>query len=107
MHPRIEREKKIVNLMISNFCLDVHEKKELCEECNELRDYAEKRLLSCPFIKNKPVCSSCNIHCYNKHQQDKIKDVMRTVGPRMIYSHTKDALWYLFYKFIHKNQRIA
>jgi len=107
MHPRINREKRIINLMISNFCLDVHESNELCEDCNELKDYAEKRLLSCPFIKNKPVCSNCNIHCYNKHQQDKMKQVMRTVGPKMIYTHTRDALWYFFYKFMHKYQRIA
>jgi len=107
MHPRIEREKKILNIMISIFCFDIHNKEELCEDCYELKEYAEKRLLSCPYIKDKPICSNCNIHCYNKHQQNKIKKVMKTVGPKMIYSHTKDALWYFYYKFIHKNQRIA
>jgi len=107
MHPRINREKRIINLMISNFCLDVHESNELCGDCNELKDYAEKRLLSCPFIKNKPVCSNCNIHCYNKHHQDKMKQVMRIVGPKMIYTHTMDTLWYFFYKFKYKYQRIS
>lgn len=107
MHKRIAREKKIINVMISHFCLEVHKKDELCEECNELKEYAEKRLLTCPFIKDKPVCSKCTIHCYNKHHKDKIKEVMKTVGPKMIYKHPKDTIWYMFYKLIHKNQKIS
>lgn len=107
MHRRIEREKRIVNLMISNFCLDIHKSEELCEECQELKDYAEKRLLTCPYIENKPVCSNCTIHCYNKKQKGKIKQVMKTMGPRMIYKNPKDTIWYFLYKFFHKYQRIA
>lgn len=107
MHPRIEREKRIVNLMISSFCHDVHHTNELCEECNELINYAEKRLLSCPFIENKPACSKCTIHCYNKDQKEKIKKVMKTMGPKMIFKYPKDSIWYFFYKLIHKNQKVA
>jgi len=107
MHPRIEREKRIINVMISKFCLEVHESNDLCEDCKELKRYAEKRLLSCPFVKNKPVCIKCTIHCYNKQQQDKVKAVMRKVGPKIIYKHPVDTLWYFFYKFAHRFQRIA
>ncbi|MFC2151748.1 nitrous oxide-stimulated promoter family protein [Bacteroidota bacterium] len=107
MHPRIEREKRVVELMIKNFCLDIHKQQQLCSDCSELIDYAEKRLLSCPYIENKPVCVKCTIHCYNKQQQEKIKQVMRTVGPKMIYKHPWDTLWYFFYKFTHKYQKIA
>lgn len=107
MHPRIAREKRIVNLMISTFCTDVHQKETLCEECEALKNYAEKRLLSCPFIDNKPVCSNCNIHCYNTKQKNKIKQVMKTVGPKMLFKYPKDTLWYFFYKLTHKHQRIA
>ena len=107
MHSRIQREKKVVNLMVKKYCKDVHQFDDLCAECAELLDYAEKRLLKCPYIKNKPVCSSCDIHCYNKNQQQKIKEVMRTVGPKMIYTHTWDTLWYLFYKLVHKYQKVT
>lgn len=107
MQSRIEREKKVVNLMISNFCLDVHKEDDLCEECVELKDYAEKRLMSCPYIKNKPVCSNCTIHCYNVKQKEKIKTVMKTTGPKMIMKYPMVTIWYFFYKFTHKFQRIA
>ena len=107
MHPRVKREKRIVELMVNKYCEDVHNSSTLCTDCNELLEYAEKRLLTCPYIENKPVCSNCDIHCYSKNQKEKIKKVMRTVGPKMIYTHTLDTLWYFFYKFIHKNQKIT
>jgi hypothetical protein len=107
MHPRVEREKRIVESMINKFCLEVHKDSEICLDCQGLIEYANKRLLSCPFIEDKPICSKCDIHCYNKKQQDQIKLIMRTMGPKMIYTHTWDTLWYFYYKFIHKRQRIA
>ncbi len=106
MHPRVKREKRIVQLMMNKYCEDIHNSSTLCTDCNELLEYAERRLLTCPYIENKPVCSNCDIHCYNKNQKEKIKKVMRTVGPKMIYTHPLDTLWYFFYKFIHKNQKI-
>lgn len=107
MHPRIEREKRIINRMITEYCQEVHKDAVLCNDCNELIEYAEKRLLKCPFIEDKPICSKCDIHCYNKKQQDQIKEVMRTMGSKMIYTHTWDTIWYFYYKFIHKRQRIT
>lgn len=107
MHPRVKREKRIVQLMMNKYCEDIHNNSTLCTDCNELLEYAERRLLTCPYIENKPVCSNCDIHCYNKNQKEKIKKVMRTVGPKMIYTNTLDTLWYFFYKFIHKNQKIT
>jgi hypothetical protein len=106
MHPRVKREKRIIDSMIINFCLVAHKVSETCSDCKELMDYAEKKLLKCPFIEDKPICSKCDIHCYNKAQQEQIKLVMRTMGPKMIYTNTLDTLWYFFYKFIHRRQRI-
>lgn len=107
MHNRILREKKVVHLMVKKYCKDIHKQKELCPDCEELLSYAEQRLLKCPFINNKPVCSKCNIHCYNTQKKEEIKHVMRTIGPKMIYTHTWDTLWYFFYKFIHKYQKVT
>jgi len=107
MHRRVEREKRIINIMIKMYCSDIHQSSELCNDCKELKDYAEKKLLNCPFIKNKPVCAKCDIHCYNTQQQEKIKEVMRTVGPKMLYTHSLDTIWYYIYKFTHRYQKIT
>lgn len=107
MHKRVQREKKVISLMVKKYCKEIHNENELCSNCSELLDYAKKRLLKCPFLKNKPVCSNCDIHCYNTHKQEEIKNVMRTVGPKMIYTNTLDALWYFYYKFIHKFQKVT
>ena len=108
MNKRILREKKVLNLMILHYCKSEHNaKNELCEDCHDLKEYAEKRLLKCPFLDHKPVCSKCNIHCYNTKHKEKIKHVMRTVGPKMIYKYPLDTIWYLFYKLIHKPQKVA
>ena len=107
MQARVEREKRIIETMIKAYCVKVHKTEELCADCKELMEYAEKRLLACPFLDNKPVCSKCSIHCYNKSQQEKIKQIMRSVGPKMIYTNPKDTLWYYFYKLVHKNQKIT
>lgn len=108
MHKRIQREKRILNLMIRDYCHDEHSTVNgLCSDCRDLIEYAEKRLLACPFAKNKPVCSKCSIHCYNTKKKGEIKVVMRTVGPKMIYKYPLDTIWYLFYKLVHINQNIA
>lgn len=108
MHKRVLREKRIVNIMISDYCQTEHNSnKDLCEECYDLKMYAEKRLLKCPFLEDKPVCSKCNIHCYNKIQKDKIRTVMRSVGPKMIYKYPLETIWYFFYKLRHIPQKVS
>lgn len=83
---RIEREKKTIELMINIYCRKKHnnKRKELCEECNELLEYAHKRLSYCKFGENKSTCGKCPIHCYKKDMKVKIKEVMKFSGPRLI-----------------------
>lgn len=106
MEKRIEREKRILANMISKYCEDHHNVSGNCKSCNELQDYAFKRLISCPFSKDKPVCSKCTIHCYNKNQREKIKEVMRYSGPKMIFSNPKDTVLYFFDKLKNKNHKV-
>ena len=106
MHPRVAKEKRIIESMITNFCFDMHKGSEVCPDCKELIEYADKKLLKCPFIENKPICSKCDIHCYNKNHKDQIKLVMRTMGPKMLYTNPLDTIWYYYYKIIHKRQKI-
>lgn len=67
----------------------------LCEECKNLYEYAFQRLLFCPFEKNKPVCSNCTVHCYKLEMRQKIKEVMRYSGPKMIFRHPYLAVMHL------------
>lgn len=83
---KIEKEKNIVALMIEIYCKGKHKSKEggLCNECSELKKYAYKRLNYCKFGENKSTCSRCTIHCYKKDMREKIKDVMKYSGWRLI-----------------------
>lgn len=79
-------EKKVVHKMISVYCKAKHNTKQhLCEDCQQLFDYAFQRLERCPFGEKKPTCGSCSIHCYKTDMKIKIKEIMRFSGPRMLF----------------------
>ena len=82
-----EQEKKVVGLMISLYCKKKHQEKYLCTECQELLEYANLRIDKCPFMAEKTFCSNCKVHCYKPEMRQKIKDVMRFSGPRMLLYH--------------------
>lgn len=95
---RIEREKRTIELMINIYCRKKHkrEKGELCEQCKELLEYANKRLTYCKFGDNKSTCSRCPIHCYKKDMKIKVKEVMRFSGPRLIIYSPIEFIKHLF-----------
>ena len=83
-----EREKRTVSLMIRIYCKKQHgAKKGLCPECQALNDYAIMRSDKCPFMETKTFCSNCRVHCYKKDMREKIRQVMRFSGPRMMLYH--------------------
>lgn len=83
-----EQEKQIVSFMIQLYCKRKHGTKSgLCPECQQLQDYAFQRADKCPFMETKTFCSNCSVHCYRKDMRDKIKQVMRHSGMRMIFYH--------------------
>lgn len=83
-----EKEKELVSQMISLYCKRKHgNKKGLCEQCEELEAYAKMRSDKCPFMETKTFCSNCRVHCYQPAMREKIKEVMRFSGPRMIFTH--------------------
>jgi hypothetical protein len=87
MHPRLARELRTVKAMIRIFCKARHRGSDLCEQCAELAEYAERRLVSCPFQEHKATCGKCTVHCYKAEMREKIIEVMRFSGPRMIFRH--------------------
>src|SRR5512146_751290 len=92
-HPRLVRESKTIEAMIHLYCRHQHGSRGpdhlsgLCPECRELVEYANGRLARCPFQENKPTCAKCAIHCYKPELRQRIKEVMRYAGPRMLYHH--------------------
>lgn len=83
-----EREKELVSQMIALYCRKKHgTRKGLCKECEELMTYAIMRSDKCPFMETKTFCSNCRVHCYKPVMREKIREVMKFSGPRMIFTH--------------------
>lgn len=85
---RIDSQKKTVDVMIRIYCKKKHHSSHgLCADCEELLGYAHKRLDYCRFGNDKGTCGKCPVHCYKPEMREKIQEVMRFAGPRMVYSH--------------------
>lgn len=94
---RIEQEKKTVGEMIAIYCRKHHNRggNDLCDECRALLDYAHRRLDRCPKGNEKSSCRKCEIHCYSPANREKIRQVMKYVGPRMLFYHPLSAIRHL------------
>lgn len=93
----IAKEKETIGLMIDLYCHDKHDSGErLCDNCAGLLQYAHQRLDKCPFGDEKGVCSQCRVHCYMPEMRQKILQVMRYSGPRMIKTHPILAIKHLW-----------
>ena len=57
-----EKEKQTVQFMIALYCYKKH----------------------CPHMETKTFCSKCKTHCYAPEMKEKIRDVMKFSGPRML-----------------------
>ncbi len=90
---RMQREAATIAAMLGIYCRAHHQAETgLCQDCKELLDYAEKRLKYCPFQEKKTTCGKCSIHCYKPAMREKIRQVMRFSGPRMLLRHPYLAL---------------
>jgi Nitrous oxide-stimulated promoter len=96
--PRLLRELATIEAMAQIYCADHHGGSKPCEDCQALIDYAAKRLAVCTFGDDKPVCAKCQIHCYGRAMRERVRDVMRYAGPRMIWRHPWLALMHVLDK---------
>lgn len=87
-----EREKQLVSQMIALYCKKNHGGESLCPDCAALDAYARQRSDKCPFMETKTFCSNCSVHCYKPEMREKIREVMRFSGPRMLFHHPVAAL---------------
>lgn len=102
--PKIEQEKATVRVMIHLYCHKKHHypHNQLCEECDDLLQYAMQRLKMCRFGEDKSTCERCSKHCYRNDYKQKIKQVMRFSGPRMMIYHPTMAIKHLYKNLIKK-----
>lgn len=93
-----QKEKEIVTLMIELYCRgNKHTSdKSICQDCQELIDYANYRVDLCPFMETKTFCENCKVHCYKADMREKIRVVMRYSGPKMIFHHPILAIKHVF-----------
>jgi hypothetical protein len=94
--PRIDREKRTVAAMVRIYCRGHHWAPEMpCADCRELLDYATCRLDRCPFGEEKSTCADCPIHCYKPAMRERVREIMRYAGPRMLLRHPVLAIRHL------------
>lgn len=105
------RELRTVSQMIVIYCAGNHAHDEygdrterteraecgepLCAACKELDAYAALRTRRCRRMENKISCELCQNHCYAPEMQERIREVMRYAGPRMIWHHPIAAIRHL------------
>jgi hypothetical protein len=95
---RRARELKTITAMITMYCRAHHGAAGamLCDDCGALHDYARRRLERCVFGDAKPTCANCTVHCYKAAMRERVRQVMRWAGPRMLLRHPALALWHEF-----------
>jgi hypothetical protein len=67
-----------------------------CPECREFLEYAVTRRLKCP-LDPKPTCKHCPVHCYRPGHREKVREIMRFSGRRLILRGRLDLLWHYFF----------
>ena len=95
---RIEREKQTVRKMIKLYCRHRLGLDKMPEEYQHLAEFACHRLDHCKYGENKTACKDCPTHCYAPKERELIREVMRWVGPRMIFYSPQEAIRHLLNK---------
>lgn len=90
-----EREKKTLEIMIQLYCKRKEGNKVLCPECQKVLDYACRKVDNCKLKEKKKTCRLCPVHCYEPQMREKIREIMRWSGPRMMFFHPIIAIKHL------------
>lgn len=105
---RRQREKKTISQMIALYCAKNHNEsarnaqsfcgEAICAECAALDEYAALKTERCPKMHAKTSCDECEVHCYQPQMRERIRQVMRFSGPRMLTKHPIAAIRHLLSK---------
>ncbi len=68
----------------------------LCPDCAKLCMHAVTKRAACP-LDPKPQCKHCPEHCYHPRYREKIREVMRFSGMRLVLRGRVDYLAHLLF----------
>lgn len=103
-----QKEQKVVYEMIALYCRKNHPGlggDGLCPVCQNLLEYSVAQSNRCPFMEQKTFCSNCRVHCYKPEMRERIREVMRFSGPRMLLCHPGLAVWHLVSGIVEKKSK--
>jgi hypothetical protein len=89
---RMAREWEILEKMVQLYCRRQHRRRDLCEECQQLLKSSRMHLESCRFGSDKPVCANCSFHCFGHTGREKVKAVIGTARPHMVWRYPRLSL---------------
>ena len=109
-----EKEKESILCMIEIYCKHNHKEyhknynktfgsKNICRECEEIYHYACERTDRCRFIETKTFCSACKTHCYETTYRERIREIMRYGGPRLLFDSPMMVLRHMFIEWKEKH----
>ena len=104
---RFVQERKTLAVMLGIYCRGHHDTKALCDACGDLLAYAEAQLEKCRYGESKPKCSQCRTHCYKPAMRERIREVMKYAGPRMLPRHPVLAVRHLVHGVAHKPGKVS
>lgn len=68
----------------------------LCRDCSKLLQHAFVKRSMCP-MDPKPACKHCPKHCYHPAYRQKIREVMKYSGRKLVLSGRLDYLFHLLF----------
>lgn len=102
------REMRVVSQMVALYCAGNHDAQArtrtahcgeaVCDQCAAVDAYAVARTQGCRKMGEKTSCEACGNHCYKPEERERIREVMRYAGPRMMTRHPIAALRHLLGK---------
>jgi predicted amidophosphoribosyltransferase len=87
----------------STVCLKTHDlqallgrKLTLCDDCRKLLTHAFVKRSHCP-LDPKPACKHCPSHCYNPAYRQRMRQVMKFSGWKMLLGGRLNYLFHLLF----------
>ena len=106
-----QHEQEVVEELIQLYCRRQHKERQknalgLCKECQDLLAYAHSRVAHCPFMETKTFCSNCKVHCYEPLMRERIRQVMRYAGPRLLFKRPIMVLRHMWLEYKEKRAQV-
>lgn len=69
---------------------------EVCDECTKMLTHGTAKRLICP-MEPKPYCKECDVHCYAPGYRERVREIMRYSGKKLILRGRVDLIYHYFF----------